>query len=727
MLMTQLEQYLIMQNLPLKGNFHCLNPNHPHDAHPSMGYDAKHDRVHCFACNANWDIYDLVAVQQLNAPVDENDPHKTPQYDYLTAKQAAEHILGHKLGEKHKTLLKTSQDAPERFNDHKQGINHGTTKTPQKSLQSFLESANWLLCCDATEPTHDLDKPGQSATNKTTADILSARQAGRDYLASRGITLATASQYRLGYAPGWQSPTALAHGGNPTPTPRLIIPTGQNSYVARLTVGDGIKKMKEGRASFFNGSALAKNQTIYLVEGEFDALSILQAGQQAIALGSVAMINQFGRLLNYYRQQRPDHFYPTILVALDNDDAGKQATRQLTMLLQKNNVTSYVVQIARGCKDANEALTSNPKQFATDVNQTAEHPDDRVQRWMDYFKDGKDAQAIPTGFENLDKALEGGLYEGLYGLGAISSLGKTTFVLQMADYMAMNGQPVLYFALEMGWQEMTSKSISRWTAIHELNKYGNYKHNLAQTTRSIQRGNWSDQYNGPQYNGLMWSIKHYAQYADNIIYRDGAEHRPTAQDVSDMVDNFVGRTGKKPVVVVDYLQMLAPVNERATDKANVTTSANVLKKIATRHHIPVLMISSFNRSSYRDKASMESFKESGDIEYSADILIGLQPAGIEGDGFDINDYKVQDSRQVEAVILKNRNGRTGEVLSYNYTPAFNLFADTGSLNDQHGPELPDAGDDKTDVSIDEQGRVSGANGGYSADSLDPVDDDDLPF
>ncbi|MCE2188688.1 helicase DnaB, partial [Streptococcus thermophilus] len=81
---------------------------------------------------------------------------------------------------------------------------------------------------------------------------------------------------------------------------------------------------------------------------------------------------------------------------------------------------------------------------------------------------------------------------------------------------------------------------------------------------------------------------------------------------SKTVNSYVARTGKKPVVIIDYLQILKPTNDRGTDKANVTTSVNEMKKIATRYHIPVIVISSFNRLNYNSPVSMEAFKESGD-------------------------------------------------------------------------------------------------------------------
>ena len=67
----------------------------------------------------------------------------------------------------------------------------------------------------------------------------------------------------------------------------------------------------------------------------------------------------------------------------------------------------------------------------------------------------------PTGFSELDKALAGGLGTGLHCIGAISSLGKTTFVLQMAENIASNGTPVILFSLEMRPEQLVAKTVSK--------------------------------------------------------------------------------------------------------------------------------------------------------------------------------------------------------------------------------------------------------------------------
>ena len=53
--------------------FTCLNPEHE-DKTPSMSYDRKHNRVKCFGCGATWDLYDLIAVEELGAPVRDGKP-----------------------------------------------------------------------------------------------------------------------------------------------------------------------------------------------------------------------------------------------------------------------------------------------------------------------------------------------------------------------------------------------------------------------------------------------------------------------------------------------------------------------------------------------------------------------------------------------------------------------------------------------------------------------------
>lgn len=133
-----------------------------------------------------------------------------------------------------------------------------------------------------------------------------------------------------------------------------------------------------------------------------------------------------------------------------------------------------------------------------------------------------------------------------------------------------------------------------------------------------------------------------------------------AEQVRQTVERHVSFTGNVPVVVIDYLQILSPYDVRATDKQNVDKSVLELKRISRDFKTPVIGISSLNRAGYKDVVSMESFKESGAVEYGSDVLIGLQLNGVGKQNFDVNQAKQRDPREIELVILKTETARREE-------------------------------------------------------------------
>lgn len=96
------------------------------------------------------------------------------------------------------------------------------------------------------------------------------------------------------------------------------------------------------------------------------------------------------------------------------------------------------------------------------MNTELKNTTDTLQDYLSYIQDDIQVKKIRTGFDKLDNLLNGGLPNGLIILGAIPSLGKTTFALQVADNMAsMENTKVLLFSLEMTKFDIISKSLSR--------------------------------------------------------------------------------------------------------------------------------------------------------------------------------------------------------------------------------------------------------------------------
>lgn len=271
--------------------------------------------------------------------------------------------------------------------------------------------------------------------------------------------------------------------------------------------------------------------------------------------------------------------------------------------------------------------------------------------------------------------LDSGLYEGLYVLGAISSLGKTSFALQMADQIAQQGQDVLFFSLEMSKSELVAKSISRITF---TGCKGSASH--AKTTRGIMAGKRYLNYSPKERDLIDASTDEYFSYVGNHIYISEGIGNIGIFEVKEAVERHINITGNKPVVMIDYLQILSPVDMRASDKQNTDKAIFELKRLSRSLKIPVVGISSFNRENYSSEVNMSSYKESGAIEYSSDVLLGLQLVGAGKKDFDVNAEKKKDPRKIELKILKNRNGATGDSITYDYYPMFNYFKETEKKN-----------------------------------------------
>lgn len=515
-----------------------------------------------------------------------------------------------------------------------------------------------------------------------------------DYPARRGLSPETVARFNLGYIEKWQSPTALRKGIHPPYSPRLIIPTGSGSYVARDTRSEvptqvsQYKKMKEGHSIPFNMRALDQTERpVFIVEGETDAMSIYEAGGEAVALGSVSNVNQLLKALETSRPAKP------LIIALDNDHPGQQATQKLTEGLKQLEISFYKADITTGSKDANEALTGNRAQFTAAVQRAearTEHPEDadaeasekyrqtsaryHLNDFISGIRNGANTEYIPTGFTALDDVLDGGLYEGLYILGAISSLGKTTYILQIADQIAQQGKDVIVFSLEMARSELMAKSISRLSFTGCIAQGIDRKN--AKTTRGITTRARHEYYSDAEKDLIRNAVAGYAAFAGTLYILEGTGEIGTAQ-IRQTVEEHIRFTGNKPVIVIDYLQILAAFDPRMSDKQNTDKTVLELKRISREFKIPIVGISSFNRANYNTSAAMEAFKESGAIEYSSDVLLGLQLKGVGCKDFDVNIEKSKDPREVELVVLKNRNGASGRTIEYDYFPMFNCFEERG--------------------------------------------------
>ena len=640
-LKARLPEYMARYGLTLtaKKNIPCISGSHT-DKNPSMSYNPNGHYLKCFSCDASYDIF-----------------------------AACEHLEGLPKGQG-VNRIKEIFNVGQKQDFNQTNTNMQQPKQPQPPSQPMTE---------ALQPIAETPAPTYKDFSDLVAQAHSQLSTGSYHLV-RGISQATAEKFKLGYVRN-------ANGM----TQALVIPLkrldGTYSYQQRNTDPEAPKEKRHykpsasmgGTGELFNQEVIGNtDKPIFIVEGSLDALSIIQAGGEAVALNGVGS----SKLLELVSKHKGKN---TLVLSLDNDEAGRNAQAKLKEELlalyatpdgQKTTAPVYELNLCYNnpkLKDANELSTANPDNFKAFISQMK---DEAAVKRITYkirtveadllnfeeYIDTHRPPAKPTGFKLLDTPLRGGFREGLICIGGISSLGKTTLALQIMDNFAQQGHDVLIFSLEMGRHELRAKSIARESYLLD-SRY-------AVSTVEVLDKQLRDQLMPEQQDNVKKAINKYYSYARHVHIHE-AVGKFTVNDVKSIVEEHIEATGRTPVVMVDYLQILQPAEKNLNDKAKVSYDVLMLKQLSRDKHTPVVVVSSFNRDSYKAEASFSSFKESGEIEYSADVLLGLQLTALRT-GRDIQEALEEAYREIDVKILKNRNGTLG-IASFKARLAHNHF------------------------------------------------------
>lgn len=175
--------------------------------------------------------------------------------------------------------------------------------------------------------------------------------------------------------------------------------------------------------------------------------------------------------------------------------------------------------------------------------------------------------------------------------------------------------------------------------------------------------------------------EYFKRYGENLIIREGNGIDVTVENIEEYVRDFINLTGKKPVLFIDYIQMLLPNISNATlsdRKARIDNTVRLLKKMSMDLEIPILAISSLNRVGYGKKVGLSSFKESGDLEYTSGILLGLN---LEVPTTKADTQIIEKAtnppfgqpRKMLLEVIKFRNGKRNVGIHLDYYHHFNLF------------------------------------------------------
>ena len=630
----------------------------------AFSFDVKNNRYCCFACKTRGDIYDLM--QKV-------DPMQAP--DVIGAFLLAERLY------KGKELAT--------------GQTQGNRPTPQENGQGNAQ--------EATETAWQ-----REFTIYSSCPAWQSKE-GRAYLSGRGFTEETIQRANLLHN--------TDNGRN-----IIIIPyEGDTDYFYNsrdIRPEASIRYYKHGKqTALYNQKALYTHGKgfVFVTEGELDALSIIEAGGQAIATGSASNADFLIKVLEGHPTEKH------LILCFDTDQAGNSAISKATAGLSAQGISFSIFDIGKPYKDANALLASdggqerlkeqihkaieqaqqpqttpiqntdtqqsNTADIHTPITQhehtTTDPYKDRVANYLpQYIKEikegGKLREPVPTGFKPLDNALSGGLFTGFYIVGADSNIGKTTLLLQMADNIASSGRDIAYYSFEQSRDELITKSISRIVFEQQIAKLSNIKDKEERakafnlTPLEILKGNTE----GHQ-TELEKAIAFYRDRISQNLYL--SDTLLSAEEIEKRTDDHAkenAKQGKKPpVVIIDYFQIL-PYGQGETGeiRQHLDRAIATLRRITKNHNTTVIIISSTNRPNYNKDAGLSALKETSALEYGADIVAMLSYAASLSGGLTEKKKREEREKNCISIALKLIKGR---LIKANTPVAFNFYPKAG--------------------------------------------------
>jgi len=275
---------------------------------------------------------------------------------------------------------------------------------------------------------------------------------------------------------------------------------------------------------------------------------------------------------------------------------------------------------------------------------------------LDKIHKSKDVlRGIPTGFRDLDLKLSGLQKSDLIILAARPSMGKTSLALDIARQAAIKHNiPVVIFSLEMSNQQLVDRMLAAESRVDAWKL----------RTGGLKLESEFDRIRDALDPLSKAPIFVDDQPANNILKMRGVVRR---------LKNEKGIG----LVVVDYLQLMAPVQSKNNDNVvqQITEISRSLKHLAREFDVPVLALSQLSRAVEQrgGRPRLSDLRDSGSIEQDADVVMFIHRE---------DKYKDESEKTniAEILIEKHRNGPTGKVELY-FDQAKSSFLDIDKNSD----------------------------------------------
>jgi replicative DNA helicase len=392
---------------------------------------------------------------------------------------------------------------------------------------------------------------------------------------------------------------------------------------------------------------------LFITEGELNLLILKSLGYPAIAVPSSADLAAIA-------PQRLALVHSLFLLVANTPDARQSARALATQLGFKARILTWPAQVKRGhhlsqlamepgteLKGCVASMIQNAHSFSPFASPAKEGKN--LLNFLEKEKD-KALLGIETGFAKLDAALDG--LRGINIMGGPPKAGKSCFFMQISTDIARRRVPVIYYDFENGRQKIYLRTIVRTCNLPE---------------KKIRSSRLSPE--ETKVFGAAWE-----EFNEMLTYFRVVTERQLTPEIMRRHIDFIKHESRKDdlLIVLDSLHKL-PFKSLTERRTGIDFWLRQIEAIRDEHQACFLVISELSRGKdggYAEKPDMSSFKESGDIEYSADNAMILMPQ------WDPLNPNAAEQRNSVLWLVASRENSPGRVAEYRLDFPYWRFIET---------------------------------------------------
>ncbi|MBU2499512.1 MAG: AAA family ATPase [Proteobacteria bacterium] len=457
------------------------------------------------------------------------------------------------------------------------------------------------------------------------------------YLKEMGASKAVVNEMRIGYNGRYLVYPYYLEDGN-CYAARCVLPGREEDHFWH---GEETFFAEEFRVFNVPEIERCENGALFVTEGENNLLALRELGYPGIAVPGSAN-------LEVLSQERLAYVNHVLLLVNHSPEAQLAARALATGLGFKARILKWPSSYKRGytlCHLAREkgkevravvsSMIKASESFSPFSSSEKEHH--RFFQQLEREK-GRSILGMVAGFEKLDRALNG--VRGINIMGGQPKAGKSCFFMQISAEMARRKVPVIYYDFENGRQNIYVRTLCRLSRLSER------EIRLEEPGKEISE----------RVEKARLELKEILQY-----FKIVTDRKLNPDIMRRQIDFLQHETRREDtLVVIDSLHKL-PFKNLSERRTGIDEWLRHMEAIRDEQNVSFLVISELGRGEsgrYDEKPDLGSFKESGDIEYSADNALILAPNWDPLDPFSF------EERKTTLWLVASRENNPGHVADY---------------------------------------------------------------